>query len=135
VNERDLEQLARQLGAREAMRVDPEQTAAAVLGRLRSERIGQRPVWARAGLLRTAAAAALVVAAGLFALRDRIRVDTSRGESLAGAVQGLETLEAEELVEVLDSLVIVAPVTSLATTTFDDLTVPQLEALLEQLEG
>jgi len=135
VNEHDIEQLARRLGEEEARGIDPERISTLVVARLRSEGGARRPIWVRPVTRRIAAAAALVAVVGFFALRDRGPADGSRPESLAVAVEGLETLEATELVEVLDSLTFTGPVTSIATTAFDDLTAAQLKQLLEQMEG
>ena len=135
MNEQDIERLARRLGVEGARAVDPERTSQLVVARLRSEGVGRRPPWTRPVAGRIAAAAGLVMAVGLFALRDREPADTSRPESLATAVQGIETLEPTELVEVLDSLAVAGPVTSLATTALNDLTAAQLEELLERMEG
>lgn len=135
MNEHDIERLAKRLGVEEAPAVDPERTAQLVVARLRSEGLGRRPLWTRPVAGRIAAAAALVMAAGLLVLGDREPADASRPESLATAVQGLETLKPTELVEVLDSLAVAGPVTSMATTTLNDLTAAQLEELLERMEG
>ncbi len=129
IEDRDLEAAARRLGARAATRLDPERTGAAVVARLRASRGG--PWWATAGLLRAAAAVALLLGVGVYGT-DLLR----RGGSppVAPPVQ-LQTLSVAELEEVLDSLVVETPATSHLSAGLGDLDESQLRELLRSLEG
>jgi hypothetical protein len=137
MDEQQLERLAAELGRERADGIDPEATAQAVLRRLRTEPASE-PWWRRAGswprrhMLQAAAAAAILLATTFGVLRL-----AAPGNGL-GAYAGpaeLEELAATELVEVLDSLEIEAPVYELVEVSLYDLSESELSALLEELEG
>ena len=134
-----LQEVARRLGARAAERLDVERTAAAVVARLRTEpraevRVlgGIRPAW-----LRIAAVLLLVVGAGVVALNVRSPQLTTPVPS-ASAGGELSELSGDELRVVLEALgepggepQAVSP----QDVGLEDLSAPQLRALLESLEG
>lgn len=132
IEDRDLEALARQLGQHRAERIDPEETAAAVVGRLRSARAGDH-WWSRPAFRRLAAAAVLVVAAGLFFARSGL--DRTLGQAVASAPLGLDELAAGELIQLIDSLDVDRPVHELVPPTLESLSERQLELLLQNMEG
>lgn len=133
IDDRDLEALARQLGQHRAEAVDPEETAAAVVGRLRSARSEDHWWSRRRAVRRLAAAAVLVLAAGLFVIRSGS--DRPLGQEAGFAALGLEELAAGELIQIIDSLDVDRPVFELVAPTLENLSERQLELLLENMEG
>jgi hypothetical protein len=134
MNETDLEKIARRLGERAAGGLDVEQTAAAVLARLRTrERIV--PSWAAPRILRLAAAVVLAVGAGVYGYR-LVSNDSAGGAELAGVESPmLQTLASSELEEVLDSLSTDAPASEVIAVGLQNLDNDQLTELLRQMEG
>ena len=135
----ELREVARRLGARAAERLDVERTARAVVTRLRTEPradvrvLGRiRPAW-----LRIAAALVLLVGAGTVV--ERLSLDRPTPTSLATAAGAdLTDLSADQLRRVLAE--VGQPSGSPETlawqdVTLEDLSAPQLRALLESLEG
>jgi len=134
-----LQEVARRLGARAADRLDVERTAQAVLARLRTEPrtdirvLGSiRPAW-----LRIAAALVMVVGAGVVALSVRVPLLTTPVPP-ATASGELSELSGDELRAVLEGVgqpggeqQEVSP----QDLSLEDLSAPQLRALLESLEG
>lgn len=134
-----LQEVARRLGARAADRLDVERTAQAVVARLRTEPradirvLGRiRPAW-----LRIAAALLMVVGAGVVALNVRIPLSTTPVPP-ATASGELSELSGDELRAVLEAVgqpggeqQEVSP----QDLSLEDLSAPQLRALLESLEG
>ncbi len=134
-----LQEVARRLGARAADRLDVERTAQAVVTRLRTEpradiRVlgGIRPSW-----LRIAAALVMVVGAGVVALNVRVPLFTTPVPP-ATASGELSELSGDELRAVLEAVgqpggeqQDVSP----QDLSLEDLSAPQLRALLESLEG
>jgi methylaspartate ammonia-lyase len=134
-----LQEVARRLGARAADRLDVERTAQAVVTRLRTEPradirvLGSiRPAW-----LRSAAALVMVVGAGVVALNMRVPRFTTPVPS-ATASGELSELSGDELRAVLEAVgqpggeqQEVSP----QDLSLEDLSAPQLRALLESLEG
>src|SRR5437867_2535021 len=102
LDDRDLESAARRLGERAAARLDVEKTTGAVVARLQTA--GVAPWWAAPGL-RAAAVVVLALGLGLF-----YRGVGGRPASTVAASPELQTLSVDELQEVLDSLVVEAPV-------------------------
>lgn len=128
-----LERLAGELGREAGDRVDPERVAARVLARLRSEPVW-RPWWRRVGLAPAlAAGAVLAVAVGLGVGDREGRIGSEWGE--APLPIAFTELAAAELTEVLDSLDYEAPVSELVPAGLYELSVRELEALLEAMEG
>ena len=133
MDERQLEQIANRLGEEAAQKLDVEQTARAVLERLRVEPV--RVVWwRRMPVLRTAAAAAVVVLTAGILITSQL--GSGAGEVvLLPAPEELDVLSVEELEEVFDSLAFDAPVYELAAARLEDLNDAQLRELLQLMEG
>ncbi len=134
-----LQEVARRLGARAAERLDVERTAQAVVERLRTEpRADVRVLgWIQPAWLRIAAVLVLVVGAGVVALNVRSsQLTTSQPSASAGGE--LSELSGDEL-----RIVLAAPEepgaerqgVSPQDVGLEDLSAPQLRALLESLEG
>jgi anti-sigma factor RsiW len=133
IEEQQIERMARELGARAADRVDAEQTARAVLRRIKQ---APRPAvwWRRAPVLQALAAAAVVVLlAGVFLVGPFTGDGGDAPEPLA--IAELQELSTDELSEVFDSLVVEAPVAEYSSVGLQDLNEQQLRELLELMEG
>jgi len=134
-----LQEVARRLGARAADRLDVERTAQAVVTRLRTEPradirvLGRiRPAW-----LRIAAALVLLVGAGVVALNVRVPLFTTSVPP-ATASGELSELSGDELRAVLEAVGQAGgeqQEVSPQDLSLEDLSAPQLRALLESLEG
>jgi hypothetical protein len=132
ITERQLAELTQRLGEEAGERLDVEETAAAVIERLREEPNfagGWRQHTPVLGAI--AAAAALVLAVSI--LSDGDGNPLLNGSDLAAAPATLQALSVEELEEVYDSLSFEAPISELATAGLDDMNIGQLEELLETL--
>ena len=131
--EERLERMAARLGEEAADRVDPERVAATVLARLRVE--GRRvPWWQRVQVTPAlAAAAVLAIAVGL-GTADRTR-SGDEGWFDAPLPVVMADLAETELNELLDSLAYETPVSELVPAGIHELSVRELEALLEVMEG
>ncbi len=136
-----LQEVARRLGAHAAERLDVERTAQAVVARLRTEPRAQVRVlgWIRPAWLRIAAAVVLLVGAGVVALNVRIPPHTT---PVPGATVGgeLGELSRDELREVLQAVGQSGEgseqqAVSAQDVGLEELSAPQLRALLESLEG
>ncbi len=133
IDEREIEQLARRLGARAAGRIDVERTARAVLQRVKQHRA--RPVWwRRAPVLQAVAAAAVIVLVLGALLLGRFGGGTGDGAEPVLLAE-LQELSTDELTEVFDSLLVEAPVYESSTLGLQDLNEEQLRELLELMEG
>jgi len=134
-----LQEVARRLGARAAERLDVEGTAQAVVARLRTEPRAEIRVlgWIRPAWLRIAAMLVIVVGAGVVALNVRTSPHTTP-LSAASAGGELSELSGEELRVVLEALGqpgSEAQAVSAQDVGLEDLSAPQLRALLESLGG
>lgn len=132
IDDQQLEQLARRLGSRAVEKLDFDETARSVVERLKSE---PEPVvwWRRAPRLSLmAAAAVLVMAIGIFANGGGDNASTEEQNSVPTLLE-LQALSDEELEEVYDSLWFEAPVSELVAASLDDMTVGQLEELLQTM--
>ncbi len=132
VTERQLKEIAQRLGGAAEAGLDVERTAEAVVERLRGQpsvQVGWRRHAPVVGAL--AAAATAILAVGILSsnstFQNRTVID------LAPTSAGLHALSFEELEEVYDSLSFEAPVSELTTASLDDLSIGQLEELLETL--
>lgn len=133
-----LHELAKRLGARAAERLDVERTAQAVLTRLRTE---PRPgvaawLWMRPTWLKVAAAAVLVLGAGLVT-RGALQEPSSGSAVAAPLSEDLSDLTPAQLREAMRSLeqpLIVENVGAVETT-LDGLSAAELRALLRALEA
>jgi AcrR family transcriptional regulator len=127
-----LRDLAQQIGVRAAERVDPEQTAQAVLRRLREPRQAPttrwRPLW-----LSAAATVALLLSGGLVWRNMR----PAPSSATAGQGLDLNDLSAEQLRDVLNAVdqPLDVDATGSLETGIDDLTPGELRTLLRALEG
>lgn len=137
-----LQELARKLGARAAERLDVEQTAHAVLAGLRRPahtRTRTWLEWTERAWVRAAAMVVLLVGLGVV-MQPRpwstpaVSQAAALEEPLAGAVQDLS---ADQLTRVLDELDQPVDVTvpMPEDAGLEDLSEPQLRALLNSLEG
>ena len=134
MNDSELERIAARLGDRAAARLDVDQTAAAVLSRLRTR---ERAVSWSTGpiLLRLAAAVVLAVGGGLYGYR-LFSGSTAPGTAVANVeVPALQALASNELEEVLDSLSTDAPASEVIAVGLQNLNNDQLTELLRQMEG
>ncbi|UCG85544.1 MAG: hypothetical protein JSW71_16645 [Gemmatimonadota bacterium] len=133
IDERQIERMARQLGAGAADRIDVEQTARAVMRRVKQH--AEAPVWwRRVPVLQTVASAAVIVLVAGVLLIGRFGGGTSEtAETMALAE--LQELSTDELAEVFDSLLVEAPVYEFSTVGLQDLNEEQLHELLELMEG
>ncbi len=132
MDDQQLEQLARRLGSRAAERLDADETAKAVVERLKSEPV--RLVWWRRAprLSMMAAAAVIVLAIGILA--DNGGSNPGGADvSVVPTPLELQALSDDELAEVFDSLSFEAPVSELAVSSLEDMSVGQLEELLQTM--
>jgi len=133
MDERQIEQLAKGLGATAAAKLDVEQTARAVLRRVKEKPVAVK-WWRRMPVLQSAAAAAVVLlAAGVLVIGQL----ANSGDEVAvlPAFTELHALSDDELVQVYDSLTADAPVYELSAANLQDLNEGQLEELLARMEG
>jgi hypothetical protein len=133
MDERELERLAQRLGARAADNLDVEKVAQSVVRRLRTE---PAPVvwWRRIPRLQAvAAAAAIVLVAGVVTV-SRIGRDNNEVADLTPLAE-LQTLNNDELEQVFDSLVLDAPVFEYSDYGLQDMNEGQLQELLQRMEG
>jgi len=129
MDDQELEGAARRLGQRAAARLDVERTSVAVLARLKAARVA--PWWGTPGLLRAAAIVVLALGLGVF-----YRGVGGGATTVAVASPELQTLSDDELLEVLDSLVVEAPVAYRSGIPgLADLDEKQLNELLKEMEG
>lgn len=135
MNDDELEQLARRLGARAAERLDVEATARAVVERLRAERAARERTILRLPRQWLRIAAALVIAVGGGAVA--LRIIHSNHPTVASVPADLDGLSTEQLKQVLDGVGQTGgDVTVLVQdVSLDDLNTVELRALLESLEG
>lgn len=136
MNEHELEDLARRLGAARAERTDVERIARGVVAGLR-EPVPARPRvwWMRPAALRIAAAAVLLVGAGLVwrgGMRTPVPVHPDHY-----ILEDLNGLSSEELQDVLSTLDQTLQESSEAPAADDlnDLSPDELRAVLQSIEG
>jgi hypothetical protein len=139
LNDDQLQEVARRLGARAAEQLDVEGTARAVLARLRTEPRAEVRVlgWVQPAWLRIAAVLLLMVGAGVVAVNVRGPRDTPPLPAAAAGGE-LSELSGDELRIVLEGLGHPggeAQAVSSQDVGLEDLSAPQLRALLESLEG
>jgi anti-sigma-K factor RskA len=132
VDDQQLEQLARSLGAKAVAHLDVDETARVVVERLKSE--PQSVVWWRRKpqLSAVAAAAVLVLAIGILADTYGHKGGGAELEHDQAPLE-LQALYDDELEEVLDSLLFEAPVAELAVASLEDMSIGQLEELLQTM--
>lgn len=127
--------LARRLGADAAERLDVERVTQSVLAQLRQPRRERTwLVWTQVAWVRAAAMVVLLVGIGVVMQPATESVRTAWDDAPAGAVQDLS---ADQLTRVLDELDQPVDVTVPAPDDagLEDLSEPQLRALLKSLEG
>jgi hypothetical protein len=137
LHDAELQELAEQLGAGAARRLDVERTAHAVVARLREQpratfwsRLGRQPAWLKI-------AALLVLAVGAGVLTRGVRLDRwSRAAAELPLDEDLRGLTADQLREAITA--IDQPLGDEAAgfdTELEGLSVDELRALLRALEG
>ena len=132
VDDQQLERLARRLGERAVGQLDVDATAKAVVERLKSE--PERVVWWRRMPQLSAVAAAAVIVLAIGILVDNGGNNPSEADSnLAPMPLELQALSDDELEEVFDSLSFEAPVSELAVANLEDMSLGQLEELLQTM--
>lgn len=133
MNDREFEQLARQLGTAAAERLDVEATARAVVERLRQPvEDKKRVTWIRPEWLRVAAALAVLLGTGI--ALDRIN---PAGGSLARyPLEDIGDLTPSELTQLLTTLdgTLEGDLTDDSAADLENLTPAQLQTLLRSLE-
>ena len=135
MNEDNLMQAARRLGARAAERLDVEATAQAVLARLKEPVRAEPSVWRGPIWLSLAATVTLLIGGGVM-LRDIHHGPPPAADVVAPAGMDLNELSAEQLREVLSTFdQSLEQETSPLDTGWEDLSAPELRALLRSLEG
>jgi hypothetical protein len=131
IEDRQLEQLAKRLGASAEENLDVDAVASSVVERLKSSS-EHRVWWRRTPVLSAfAAAAALVVAVGI--LSDNGGNAAPIASDMVVTPTELEALSFDELAEVFDTLSFDAPVSELALVGLDDMSVGQLQELLQTM--
>jgi len=132
MDERRIEQLARQLGDDRGSGVDPDATAEAVVARLRNHTNRERRWTIEYKVLRAAAAIILVVGSGL--VLNEARQQPS-GPPPFGVPMALDGLGTSELEQVLDSLDYEAPASEFVVGGLNGLSESELQELLATMEG
>jgi len=133
IEDKDLERLASRLGRDAHEHVDADRVATRVVARLR-EPVLRGDSWKRASWLALAAmVAGLVVGVGVFSRTPDPTTDRDQAELLVPLA--LEDLSTADLVDVLDSLTLEAPVHEVSARGFEDLNEAELRELLLMLEG
>jgi len=131
-----LQEIAKRLGARAAERLDVDQTARAVVERLR-EQPAVRSAWVRPAWLRIAAAL-VILAGGAFAMRQ-VWSGSDQDHAAHFVADDLRDLSADQLRDVLATLdeTLTRDSTALpdGTADMDELDAQQLRAVLRSLEG
>lgn len=136
MNEERIEQLAKQLGARAAERLDVNATARQVAARLHEQPV-QRTVWVQQTWLRIAAALVIVLG-GALAVRQIVPVRTPSGHPAHLIADDLNDLSNDQLRDVLtsfDEILNTDSVTVPDTTDWRELDSQQLREVLRALEG
>jgi hypothetical protein len=134
-----LRELAQRLGTTAADRLDVDQTAHAVVTRLRQQprALGRRWTWLEPAWLRIAAAVLVLVGAGVV-LRYAGQSPSASAVSVApgGAeLTELSTAQLEELLHTVGQPVGTPETLSAQDAELEDLTAAQLRTLLTSLEG
>ncbi len=138
MEDRELERLAKQLGARAEQQIDVDRVAKQVVSRLRNEPQDTGPRVLRMGkrttrrVLQIAAMLAVVLTGGLVV--QNIRVTPTVASEFAVPL-ALDDLSELELTDVLDSLELVGPVRHVGRGGIDDLNASELAELLAMMEG
>lgn len=131
VDDQQLEQLAKRLGATAAARLDVDETARAVVERLKCE--PEKVVWWRRMPMLSAVAAAAVIVLAVGILSDTREGSGKVDSGMTQMPVELRALSFDELEEVFDSLTFEAPVSELAVVGLEDMNVGQLEELLQTM--
>lgn len=139
LNDAMLRDLAQRLGRRAAEQLDVDHTTETVLRRLRTPsrgatrwRIGIAPAW-----LRIAAVVVALVGAGLAVRSDVLRRPrgVALGEPAPSELNDLSSEQLRALLEVVEQPAGRSASVSTQDAGLEELTVPQLRALLASLEG
>jgi hypothetical protein len=137
LNDTALRQLAQRLGTRAAERLDVERTAEAVVTRLRQEPRGAGRVWAAfdSTWLRIAAAVVLVVGAGLLARPAGQPMPRDVAVLASPELNELSAPQLEELLRTVAEPGGTRDAVAAQDVGLEDLSAPELRALLASLEG
>lgn len=127
MTEEKLVGIARKLGEEAAARLDVENTARAVIERLRAQE--RKPHRWMPRVLQAAAVAVLAVGVGLFTLGG------NGAEAFSHTVVELADLEYDQLVEIGDSLSVDSPIEETLGAGLYDLSENELNELLQLMEG
>ena len=127
MTEEKLVGIARKLGEEAAARLDVENTARAVIERLRAQE--RKPHTWMPRVLQVAAVAVLAVGVGLFTLGG------NGAEAFSNTVVELTDLEYDQLVEIGDSLSVDSPIEETLGAGLYDLSENELSELLQLMEG
>lgn len=137
MNEERMNEVARQLGARAAERLDVGETARKVVERLREQPV-RRTIWVQQTWLRIAAALVVLVGGSFVVSRLTPGPDSGVGHGAHFVADDLHDLSADQLRDVLatfDDLVTGGSVVGPDSTDLHELDAPQLRAVLRSLEG
>jgi hypothetical protein len=141
IDETRLENLAKQLGARAAERLNVQATAQQIVARLREQPVERRPFWIQQTWLRIAAALVLVVGGSAIGLQLLPRHGSVAGVNAHPAhliADDLNDLTADQLRDVLSSMDQIVSTDSVVAPENNDLhelNAQQLRAMLRSLEG
>ena len=137
MNEERMNEVARQLGARAAERLDVGETARKVVERLREQPV-RRTIWVQQTWLRIAAALVVLVGGSFVVSRLTPGSGSDVGHGAHFVADDLHDLSADQLRDVLatfDDLVTGGNVVGPDSTDLHELDAPQLRAVLRSLEG
>lgn len=135
MNEQELLPLARKLGAARAERVDVERIVRGVAAGLREQPQSRRVWWIRPAILRVAAAAMLLLGAGLI-WRGRVQPagPVHPDHYIFEDLNGLSSDQLRDVLTTLDQTLQVGGDVP-ADEDLNDLSPAQLRAVLESIEG
>jgi hypothetical protein len=141
VHDEALRQVARRLGAEAADRLDVEQTAQAVVARLRAgDAPARSPIrWMQPAWMRAAAGVVLIIGAGLLVYR-RLRLPPETGDvrpiavASAGEFEDFTSGQLRDVLDGLDGTVETTPTVHASDAGVEDLSETQLQSLLKAME-
>ncbi|HYK83103.1 MAG TPA: hypothetical protein VEU55_08140 [Gemmatimonadales bacterium] len=137
LNDAAVREVAQRLGARAAERLDVEQVVQGVLTRLREQRghAGRQWRWIGPVWLRIAAAVVVLVGAGLVVRRGAAPAGGGALAPAGAELTGLSTEQLREVLRIVDQPTEAPEPVAAQDAGLEDLTAPQLRALLASLES